>query len=78
MIDTGAIDEKVLELWPKQKLVIALKMLEGRAYIDVRKWIEVDGKLTPRKGIMLSVEHWPHVIKEVQAMLDSHMLDRAA
>lgn len=72
MHDNNAISETVLELWPKQKLIVALKSVSGHLFIDARKWIEVNGTLTARKGLMISVEHWPKVMEKIREMLDEN------
>lgn len=75
MIDSQAIDEILdqFEGWNSQKIVVALKSLEGKMFIDVRKWIDIKGEMRPSKGLMLSVNHWPKAIKMIETIISRHV-----
>ena len=73
MIDRTAIDEEVLELWESQRLLISLKQVSGKAFVDARKWIAFENAYRPKSGLMLSFEHWPIAMKKIQEMLDRHI-----
>ena len=77
MLDDHAIDEIVVQFdgWKSQKMVVALKSLEGKQFIDARKWVrsEDGSTMRPNKGIMLSVKDWPKAIEMIQEMLARHI-----
>ena len=72
MIDYGSIEQTTLKLWPKQELIVSLKSLEGKLFIDARKWAMLGDTMRPGKGLMLDLECWPKVIEAVNAMLKAN------
>ena len=76
MIDNTAIDEisNQFDGWKSQKMVVALKTLEGNQFIDARKWTTTSGsdELRPSKGLMLKVSDWPRLIVMVNEMISRH------
>lgn len=70
MIDNQAVCEKEVDMkWESQKLLITLKQLHGKSYVDVRKWIQFENGYRPRHGLMLEKDQWNHVTDEVKAFL---------
>lgn len=64
----------------KSKLILRIKDVDGRKYLDLRKFISpkmireeyLDQDLiATSKGIMLSIETWPNVIESVRATLET-------
>ena len=78
MISKGSLDEieHQFDGWKHQKLIVALKNLDGNLYIDCRKWLPVGSgdEMRPSKGITLSVNDWPKAILMVNEMLGRHKL----
>ena len=75
MLDDSSVDEIThrFDDWNTQKINVALKTLEGKEFIDLRKWFTSNqGVSRPMKGIMLSVKHWPKVVEMVNEMLARH------
>lgn len=77
MLDEKAVSEVVLsfEGWNTQKLVIALKNLDGKMFIDARKWLvdESKGLKTPtKKGLSLEVRDWKLAIEEINKVLSAN------
>ena len=77
MIDNSAIDEieGQFDGWKHQKLVVALKLLQGNQFIDARKWTPVSSgssEMKPTKGLMLAVNDWPKAIEMINEMLKRH------
>ena len=73
MVNDQGIDERVYQnpAWTSQQIVTAVKQAAGKMYLDCRKWTTGD-KPAPLRGVMLSLEDWPGVIKNIQELLDSH------
>lgn len=71
MNDREAISEIVLDLWPKQKLLVCLKNIHGELFVDVRKWFPgLDGVLRPLpKGIELTLKDWQKAIEKIEALI---------
>ena len=70
IIDDQSISEiEVENLWPNQKMIVALKTLSGKMFIDARKWTKTQTGYSPGKGLMLHVEHWPLVTQKIQEMI---------
>lgn len=71
MIDNSAISEIEVEVWAKQKCLVALKSHEGKLFIDVRKWNKWNDSYIPGKGVMIGLDEWPLVIKGIESMIES-------
>lgn len=74
MIDHTAICEEIYQnpSWITQRVMICLKQVPGKLFIDIRKWTDKNGKLQPSKGIMLSVDDWPPIISMIQKMIEKN------
>lgn len=80
MINDKAISEKVVhfEGWNSQILIVALKSIDGKMFIDVRKWIEKgDQNIASRKGITLELAHWIEAIKQINEVIGANMENHA-
>ena len=73
MVDDRALKELIVEFvgWDTQKLVLAIKNIEGRLFLDVRKWYFYNNA-TPRptkKGMMLEFKDWRIVIEHIKSLI---------
>ena len=69
------IDEMEVKTdWKTQKLVACIKIVEGRPYIDLRKWVRgvEQDSYRPRLGIMLSMEDWTSAIEVLKGMINDN------
>ena len=77
MINDKALVEQLVEFegWSNQKLVIALKQIDGKFFIDMRKWIEQGSSYYPtKKGITLEIAHWNEAIKHLNEIASANVL----
>lgn len=76
MIDKSGLDEIDVGglTWNFQRLIVAYKTLEGKDFIDARKWVPTihDDKYTPKGGLMLRPEHWLKTMKAINEMIERH------
>ena len=72
IVNTQAVTEKILDCgWKSQRLVLGVKHDFGKKWLDVRKWAILGTGNIPKHGLLLDIELWPMVIKEIQAMIDN-------
>lgn len=72
--DNGMIDSRVYEAGENYRTVCALKSSAGKLFVDARKWFKFKNQdeFYPSKlGIMLSVEDWPIIMKNITELLTS-------
>ena len=74
MIDNHAVSEIEYrnESWNSQVVLISLKQVDGRNYVDVRKWHGYGGQLVASKGMMLRFDDWIPIMKHIQATIDAN------
>ncbi len=68
----GAIEFKELILGENVKLRIALKSIENKKFIDVRKWQKyptLDHFLPTKKGLMVSLKDWKQALVVMSALI---------
>lgn len=76
MIDDCALSEVEWhpDEWKYQKLVASLKSMEGKLWIDLRKWLPKgrpeDNQMRRSKGLMLELEHWKRVLPLITKFID--------
>lgn len=79
--DVQAIAVEEIVLGENVHLHLSLKTLQGKVYLDLRKWIKFpnqDEFVATRKGIMLSVEDWRRVIPQIMAYIERECQKLAA
>ena len=77
MYDRRGLDElEVVKLpWQTQKLLIVFKNLEGKDYLDMRKWINMpkfDEFRPTAKGLMLTINDWLVAMEGLNTMIGRH------
>ena len=76
MTNVIGIEEMVVETpsWSKQKLIACVKSVNGKMFIDLRKWVKNEGTeiLRPRLGIMLSVDDWPKAMEAISKLVEGY------
>ena len=73
MVDDRALKEVIVEFigWNTQKLVLAVKSVDGKLFLDVRKWYFYENaKPSPtKKGLMIGLSDWNKVIESIKALI---------
>ena len=77
MIDKEAIEEVVWqgEGWKYQRLVISLKSQGGKLWINVGKWLPLNGStenMRPKCSMFMTLEDWKGVLPMIQKMIDDN------
>ena len=65
------LETKELKSGENVKILVQVKVSEGKFFIDVRKWLLFPGALEfmpSRKGIVLDFNQWTQVIKSIQEL----------
>lgn len=72
MDEFGAIEFQDLDLGEMVKLRVSLKSIDGKLFVDVRKWVKwpnIDHFIATKKGIMLSCGDWKKAITMIESMI---------
>lgn len=67
----GEIASKDYKLGETSTLHVSVRSIEGRLYLDARKWFKYPNQEAPissRKGLMLDFETWDKVIPIIQEL----------
>lgn len=73
--ENGAIESKEVELGKGVKLVVSVKLLENKKFLDVRKWYMYPNQteyMPSRKGLMMAFEDWKKVLPRVKELLEEY------
>ena len=75
MVNLVGLEEVEVELgWTTQKLIACVKSVNGKMFVDVRKWVKAtsQSEYRPRHGIMLDVKDWPKAMEAISKLVEGY------
>ena len=71
----GDIENVEFKLGETVKVKISLKSIEGKLFVDCRKWYKfpnMEDYIASSKGIMLSVRDWENILPYIGGMVEKN------